>query len=219
MADIWDTLTSEQRAKLETGNDAYRVLKRGETIDRWYEAGVACRELQQAALGYAKTNQTTGRAYREAWNGLAEHVPDLRDMDKGARSHAIWMVDNWEAVSTWLSTLSSNQRLDLNHPRSVHRKYDAARKLPPPPNAVEQPSARIKLQDQLVELTVQLDAQRKLKTTGAIPPNMPMEELADMIADQHSVATVRRLIRALEARVEADERQDRIEAGRKGRKG
>lgn len=61
-------------------------------------------------------------------------------------------------------------------------------------------------------MTEELDAQRKMKTTGEIPPHMTMEDLADMIADQHNSASVRRLIRALEKRATAGEPQDRLEA-------
>ena len=78
---------------------------------------------------------------------------DLRDIDKGNRSHAIWMVSNWEAVSAWLAIQPVNVRLDLNHPRSVRRKYDAAHKPPPPQDATKQPTTRIKSHDQITKLT------------------------------------------------------------------
>ena len=217
MPDIWSALSDQQRQRLELGNEAYRVLKRGETIERWYQVGVGCQELQQAALDYGRSNNTNNRAYREAWASLAAHVPDLRDIDKSARSHAIWMTENWEALSRWLATLPVNQRLDLNHPRSIHRKFDAAHKPPPPPDETKAPSTRVKTQDQIVQLTEQLDAQRKMKTTGAIPPHMTMEDLADLIANQRNAATVRRLIAALERRVVADERQDRLASRERSR--
>ena len=217
MPDIWSALSDQQRQRLELGNEAYRVLKRGETIERWYQVGVGCQELQQAALDYGRSNNTNNRAYREAWASLAAHVPDLRDIDKSARSHAIWMTENWEALSRWLATLPVNQRLDLNHPRSIHRKFDAAHKPPPPPDETKAPSTRVKTQDQIVQLTEQLDAQRKMKTTGAIPSHMTMEDLADLIANQRNAATVRRLIAALERRVVADERQDRLASRERSR--
>ncbi len=209
--DIWSTLTDEQRQKLELGNEAYRVLRRGETIERWHQVGVGCQQLQQAAMDYARSNSISNRAYRDAWASLAEHVPDLRDIDKAARSHAIWMTENWEALSRWLAIQPVNIRLALNHPRSVRRKYEAATRPPPPPDASKEPTTRIRMQDQITKLTEELDAQRKMKTTGAIPPQMTMEDLADLIADQHAVPTVRRLIAALEQRVAADERQHHVE--------
>jgi hypothetical protein len=217
--DIWSGLTDEQREKLELGNEAMRVLKRGETIERWYQIGVGCQELQQAALTYARTNETSGRVYRGAWASLADHVPDLRNIEKAARSHAIWMVTNWEVVSPWLATLPVNQRLDLNHPRSVHRKYDFTHRPPPPPSdEPKEPTTRIKLQDQITKLTEELDAQRKMKTTGAIPPHMTMEDLANVIVDQHNPSTVRRLIKALETRVAADEHQDGLDPAASSRR-
>lgn len=112
-------------------------------------------------MDYARTNTTSNRAYRDAWASLAEHVP-LSGIDKAARSHAIWMVANWEVVSPWLATLPVNQRLDLNNPRSVHRKYDFThRPPPPPPDDMKVSTTRIKLQDQITKLTEELNAQRR----------------------------------------------------------
>jgi hypothetical protein len=216
MTDPWDALSPERRETLEAGNRAYGTLKRGESIDHWYAVGLGCRELQQAALSSAGTNQTRGRAYRDAWVNLSDHVPHLRDIDKGARSHAIWLASNWTVVTAWLSSLPVNQRLNLNHPRSLHRQFDARHR---PPSQPQKPSARVKLQDQIVHLTEQLDALCKMKTTGAIPTTMTIEDLADAIADQHGAKTVQRLIRALEKRVASDQPQNLIEDACKGRKG
>ncbi len=66
----------------------YRVLKRGETIERWHQVGVGCQELQQAAMDYPHTNNTSSRSYCDAWASLADVCARLRGIDKSARSHA-----------------------------------------------------------------------------------------------------------------------------------
>jgi hypothetical protein len=217
---VWSGLTDEQRAKLELGNEAYRRLKRGESIERWSEVGIALVELQRAAMAYGRTNSTSNRAYREAWADLVKHVPDLRDIDAGARSHAVWMVNNWPVVKPWLDTLPVNVRLDLNHPRSVRRKYDTTHKPPAPDgeDGEEHPSARLKLQDQIVRLTEELDATRKIKTTGAMPPGMSAEDFAGLLVEQMAPATRRRFLAAVQKAVENEARQDRLEEGAKGKR-
>jgi len=213
--DVWASLDDEQRAKIDLGNEAFRRLKRGETIERWREVGEALVELQQAALRQAKTNNKASKAYRDAWALLIDqHAPDLRDVDPGARSHAVWMVTNWHVVKPWLDTLAANVRLDLNHPRSVHRKYDATHKPPPPDEGPDTPSARVKLQEQIVKLQEENDALRGRAGKGSIivRSNASAKETIEMFADERNVDFLKRMRAALDEVIQRETRQDAIEA-------
>src|SRR4051812_15843280 len=101
----WDDLSPEHRAALELGDAAMQRLKRGESIERWHEVGIALNTLQAQAMTFAQSNTPAGAKYNAAWADLASHVPHLRDIDKSSRSHATWLAANWEPVSTWLLTL------------------------------------------------------------------------------------------------------------------
>jgi hypothetical protein len=209
--DYWSQLTEEQRGCLELGNESMRVLKRGETIERWLNVGLAVRELQRLAMEYAQTKEPVGPAYRACWEALSRHTPHLADMDKTNRSHALWMANNWDDVKRWLDTLAVNVRLELNHPRAVRRRYESPHK----DEKDQEPTTRIKLQDQIVRLTEELDAARKLKTSGVMPPGMSADDFAQLIADRMATVTLRRFIAALNKCLQNAERQDTIEAKRR----
>src|SRR5262249_40815808 len=159
------------------GNECFRILKKGETLDRWYHTGIGCHELQSAALRLAGTNNTANRAYREAWKALADHVPDLRDMDAAARSNAVWLVLNWDTISAWLKRQPVNVRLSLNHPRSVKRKYEAATRPPSVANANGNPDPQTRSKDHLImDLQEKLDAALAIRTGSGPPPNQSPED-------------------------------------------
>jgi hypothetical protein len=90
-------------------------------------------------MRHAGTNTNKGPRYNEAWKTLARHAPSLATLDKSDRSHAVWLATEWEVVSRWLHTLAVNVRLQLNHPRTIHRRFDAVHL--PPAGAMERKAA------------------------------------------------------------------------------
>jgi hypothetical protein len=214
---LWDRLSVERRKRLEDGDAAMVWLRKHESIERWREVGQSACDLQAAAMEMADTNKPTGAGYNRAWKKLADHVQHIRDMPTPERTHAMWLASQWEPVNTWLCTLASNERLRLNHPSAVRRRYDLAHKVPG--NDQDRPeSTRVKLQDQITKLTEELDAARKLKTAGTMPPGMRAEDFASMLAERMAQKTRRRFFEAFRKAMENEERQDRIEASRKARK-
>src|SRR5689334_8050040 len=186
MVDVWSTLTDEQRQRIETGNVTYRRIKSGETLERWYEIALGVDEIQRVALSWSNSASTNSRAYQQAWRDLVEHAPEYDQMDKGERSHCVWLVAHWDSVFNWWKKQPVNVRLSLNHPRSVRRRYEDSLKPPPNPGdtngSKEKP--RIKMQDRIADLQEKLDAALKMRTSGAMPAGMKAEDYADMIADQ-----------------------------------
>jgi hypothetical protein len=216
--EIWEALSDEERRMIEEGEAAMTVLCRHEAIEQWYRAGLGWITMQQAAMHCANTNKPTGRGYNAAWDALSNRNPQLRDRgrDKAARSHAVWMATNWEAVNRWLQTLPMNVRVSLNHPRSVRRKFDLAHKVQPVADPMENPPppkpARIDLQDQVTRLQEELDARDDPKAGVYIKKGMPVEEMADIINDvvYTSQATIGKLIAALQQRKDSAEKFDAI---------
>jgi hypothetical protein len=150
---IWDELSDSQREMFKLGDDAVARLESIEPLETWYQTGMACEGLQQAALVYAGANSTSNTKYRKAWLELGKHLPRLVALDKGERSHAIWLAQNWPTVEAWLAVQASNVRRRLNHPRSVRRKYESSQIPPPPDGQEKEPTARVKMQDQITKLT------------------------------------------------------------------
>jgi hypothetical protein len=194
------------------------ALKRGESVDQWRDVGRALLTLQAEAMSVADTNQPIGRNYNAAWQSLAMHVPHLRDLDKATRSHAMWLAAQWEQVEVWRATLAQNERLETNHPSVIRRKYDRTHKAPSNPgDAGTKTSKRIELQDQIIRLQDENDALKKRNKGVLLMPNDGPDVAADKIADEHNADWMERLRRALEKKIEANRRQDAIEAGRKRR--
>jgi hypothetical protein len=126
MPDYWNDLPPEARDEIERGDAALAALKRGETIERWLDIGRALARMQAEAMRQAYTNIPKGKRYAGAWGAIATHAPHLRDVEQSTRSHAVWLATEWQTVNAWLQTLAHNVRLQLNHPRAIRRRYDAA---------------------------------------------------------------------------------------------
>jgi hypothetical protein len=151
--DIWSGLPPEQQQAIDSGQEAMTALNKCETVEHWHKVGNAFITMQQAVMSYCHTNKPTGKAYNAAWASLADKAPMLKAMDKSERSNAIWLATNWAAVKPWLDTLTGSSKRELNHPRSVRRKYDAARKVPTP--------ADVQCAEAIVSMKLHIEALKK----------------------------------------------------------
>jgi hypothetical protein len=123
-----DNQSEERKGRIKLGDDAVRYLQKHEDIHRWREVGIAANDLQAAAMEAGRTNKPVGKAYNKAWAELAQHVPNLRDLNKTSRAHAMWLATEWETVQGWLETVDHEQRWKMHHPTVVFRRYQAAQK-------------------------------------------------------------------------------------------
>jgi len=107
------------------GKAAWQRLKKDKNFEDWRTAGQAVVTARQWAMNEAGTNQPIGSRYNALMaDWLARY--GLDDMDKGARSRLVEMMDNIGAIEEWRKTLTLTERLSLNHPNSVVRKWKAA---------------------------------------------------------------------------------------------
>jgi hypothetical protein len=182
----------------------------------WHAIGVASVRLRNEAMRFAGANQPVGKGYNQVWRALADTKPGLRDLDKRERAHAMWLADHWSLVNAWLGTLASNEAAKLLHPTSIMRKYEAAHK--PPAGGAPGNGPRVGLRDQLTKVQAELDMLRK-KGGGGLRPGASVTEITDRLFEAHNPVFVRRLLKELEKRLAAEERQDAIEVKvkRKGR--
>ena len=203
----WTTLSEDRRALIEAGDAAVRWLRRGNSLERWREAGIAANELQAAAMEAAQTNVPFGRRYTAAWGELSAQAPHLRGLDKASRAHAMWLAANWEVVNTWLRTLAVNVRMAMNHPSAIRRRYDAAHRAP-----VDKPAARPRhdMRAQIIKLQEELELLRK-RQDGGFLPSATLAEVSDLMFESHNAAWVRRLVKTLGERLAAEEQQGAIE--------
>jgi hypothetical protein len=158
--------------------------------------------MQSEAMRLARSNIAKGRHYTDA-RVLAMHAPHLRDIDQGARSHAVWLAANWESALPRWRSLGPREGLKLNHPRSVHRRYDLAQRPPGlTPQALADATKPPARQDDPLDIIRMLRA-------GVFRPGTAMTEVADAAGPAYDA--LKRLHAEIGRRIANAERRDRIE--------
>jgi hypothetical protein len=104
------------------GMQAWARLKKGKSWTDWLQVGEALQVGRDWAMNQAGTNRPEGKAYNVVFGEwLAKYKLD--DMDKGDRSRLFAVMDNLPAIDAWRLTLTLTERLKLNHPQAVLRKW------------------------------------------------------------------------------------------------
>lgn len=71
------------------------------------------------------TNQPFGRGYTKAFGDWMAEREWTKRFDKGTRSTLLWCADHRSEIEAWRETLAQSERLKLNHPTTLKRKYEA----------------------------------------------------------------------------------------------
>ena len=131
------TMHDERDRVSRQGTEAWRRLKREKSWGDWIKVGEALVVGRDFAMNAAGTNRPEGKGYNLAFGEwLAQYKLD--DMDKGDRCR----LDNLVNVTAWRQTLTLSQRLTLNHPSSVWRKFKKAIEPAADPTAEPKPTLR-----------------------------------------------------------------------------
>src|SRR4051794_32738286 len=101
----WDEVEPELRNRIDNGVAAIMRINRHEAFKDWLQVGEALNAMQTAAMRLAHTNQPVGPPYRAAWKTIAAQVPNLVNIHKTTRSHAVWMANQREAIEEWHAKL------------------------------------------------------------------------------------------------------------------
>jgi hypothetical protein len=204
-------LTHEAQQDLADGEAATGHLKgaNAELVAQWHRIGKASVTLRNSAMHLAGTNDAVGKRYNQIWKALADTKPGLRDLDKRNRAHAMWLADNWPAVNAWLLALTEPDRLRLNHPTSIMRRYEAAHTPPSQPGKTAAPQTS-NVQT-IIRLQEENDLLRK-KGGGGLMPSARVEDVVESIFAAHNPVFVKKLIVELDKRLAAEQRQEAIEA-------
>jgi hypothetical protein len=120
----WDRLTAEAQNEIMAGALAIRRIRQHEDYSHWVAVGKALLRLQEEAMRLSGSNSPQGRGYTAVRAELGSRVPDLDEIDKATKSHAVWLAKNLAVVEKWRKTLWFNLRDTLNHPSSIKRRYE-----------------------------------------------------------------------------------------------
>ena len=93
----------------------------------------------------AHVNKPGGRNYSKVFAASLRKY-GFENIDSGDRTRLFEVMTNISAIEKWRTTLPLNQRLALNHPSTVLRRWKSASTVPTP-NAPPKISAFTKLKD------------------------------------------------------------------------
>ena len=150
-------------AVVRAGQEAWCRLRSNATWDDWKQVGKAHLIGRHKAMIEADVNQPTGRRYDEAF-GAWQREFGFENLDKGDRARLFEVMGHLAKIEAWLATLTTSERLRLNHPNTVLRKWKGSTVVPDP-NATPKPSPYAQLKDahaQLIEEHHRL--QQKIET-------------------------------------------------------
>jgi hypothetical protein len=101
-----------------------RRLKKEKNWHDWLSVGEAVRIGREWAMNQVGTNKPEGKAYNTTFGEWLKKYK-LDDMDKGDRSRLFSVMDNLPAIEEWRAALTQTERLKLNHPNAILRKWKA----------------------------------------------------------------------------------------------
>jgi hypothetical protein len=109
---------------IRQGSQAWQRLKKDKNWGDWIKVGEAHLVGREWAMHQAGTNRPQGKAYNMAFGEwLVKYKFD--DMDKGNRARLFEVMDNLGQIEEWRRTLTIGERLKLNHPNAVLRRWKA----------------------------------------------------------------------------------------------
>jgi hypothetical protein len=111
------------------GAEAWKRLKKTKDYNDWLKVGEALTVGREWAMNQAQTNKPEGKAYNMAFGEWMMQYK-LNDMDKGDRSRLFLVMEALPQIEEWRRTLTLTERLKLNHPNAVLRKWKAAWEVP-----------------------------------------------------------------------------------------
>jgi hypothetical protein len=117
-----DNPTDPQQATVQRGLEAWQRLHCDQTWEDWKDVGAAHLIGRNWAMHEACVNRPIGHRYKVAFAAWLKNF-GFENLDKADRSRLFVVMDHLEEIEAWRATLTSTERLRLNHPSAVLRKW------------------------------------------------------------------------------------------------
>jgi hypothetical protein len=124
-------------AAVRQGQEAWQRLRSCSTWHDWKRVGAALVIGRAEAMRDGHVNKSKGRSYNAAINAFLKKF-GFDDLDSGDRSRLLDVMDHQSGIETWLGKLPPKERLRLNHPTSVWRRWKATTAGPKDPKISRQ---------------------------------------------------------------------------------
>jgi hypothetical protein len=160
---------------LADGEQAWSRIKEGgrRTWLDWIKIGEAYQALVNKVLNANGLNSPNGKQWARAFSPELRARQWLNQIPKGDRSKLYSIMEDRHDIERWLETLPLEQRVTLNHPGSVLRKWKAEhgpdeREVKGPTKLELQQAANLELQDQLDAIRNALDVETTEEAVAAV---------------------------------------------------
>lgn len=165
------------RALFAGARAAWKVLGTGGVDwDTWLAVGRGLEECQKLALERAHSNDMSSQRAKKEMAKLLD-AEQLGCINKSVRSVLLAVMRDLPAIAAWRDTLTSTERMRMNHPQAVMRRYKRATTTPPPKpdnGAAAAPSRGYKAAYQAADAEVQaakteiIEMKQRLKTEARL---------------------------------------------------
>jgi hypothetical protein len=120
-----DSPTDREQGTILRGQEAWRRLRHDQTWEDWKHVGAAHLIGRSGAMHEAGVNRPRGRRYKTAFGAWLKKF-GFENLDKADRSRLFVVMDHLQEIEAWRATLTPTERLRLNHPSAVLRKWRSA---------------------------------------------------------------------------------------------
>jgi hypothetical protein len=111
-----------EHLRIERGRQALGRLAKDQTWEDWLAVGVAIDIGRQHALRVSGKNTPEGKGYNQVFSKWLKDEGFDR-LDKGDRKRLMDCIDHQAEIEEWRRILTLSQRLRLNHPSTVWRRW------------------------------------------------------------------------------------------------
>jgi hypothetical protein len=121
---LWK-MTITRRNRVEDGVAAWDRLKHSgsQNYNDWMQVAEALEIGQRECMRLAEIDRPQGSRYRKIFGEWLRQY-QFDDMDKGDRLRALKILANRAKIEKWRAELPLDDRLNLNHPRAILRRYE-----------------------------------------------------------------------------------------------
>jgi hypothetical protein len=124
-----DESTPDEARKEELAEQAADRIKKGQHWVDWMLLGDGLMVGRNKAMFAAGTNQPKGKGYAKHFSAWLKARP-WADLDNPTRRDLFWCVEHRSEIEVWRETLAQNERIRLNHPSAMKRRYEAKHQVP-----------------------------------------------------------------------------------------
>ena len=147
------------------GQAAWKRLQKCKSWSDWMAVGEALLAGRTVAMQAAETNRPEGKAYNQIFSQWIARY-GLSEIDKSARAKLLYVMEHRGEIEDFRAHLPINVRMELNHPVSVLRRWQAATKVskPKPPRGPDQLESR---EAYIAELEATRETAKPITLAGA----------------------------------------------------